>query len=123
MCVHRMLTEYRRHGPVFFKVTQLGKLGLARLSSQPESRIVQTLERKTRLWNINQDEKKALTLRKCLILLHSLAERTGLEPATPGVTGPLSKSMFMRVSSQIVFQKVSKTCRFHAGLQTFIPNF
>src|SRR5690606_8360925 len=72
-------------------------------------------------WNINQDEKKALTLRKCLILLHSLAERTGLEPATPGVTGPLSKSMFMRVSSQIVFQKTSKTCRFHAVFQTFIP--
>src|SRR5690606_16554623 len=77
-------------------VTQLGKLGLARLSSQPESRIVQTLERKTRLWNINQDEKKALTLRKCLILLHSLAERTGLEPATPGVTGRYSNQLNYR---------------------------
>src|SRR5690606_937549 len=101
----------------------LGKLGLARLSSQPESRIVQTLERKTRLWNINQDEKKALTLRKRLILLHSLAERTGLEPATPGVTGLVSKSMFMRVSSQIVFQKNLKSMSISCGFAGFYSKF
>jgi hypothetical protein len=59
----------------------------------------------------------------CANPLNSLAERTGLEPATPGVTVLLSKSMLMRVSSQFVFQKKLKTCRFHAVLRSFIPKF
>jgi len=75
------------------------------------------IKRSLMLGVFNQESKG-----KCFFL-EFLGGRTGLEPATPGVTDPLSKSMFMRVSSQIVFQKTLKTCRFHAVFRTFIPKF
>ena len=42
---------------------------------------------------------------KLLIYLNILAEWTGLEPATPGVTGRGAKSMLARVCGRFEFQK------------------
>ena len=49
------------------------------------------------------DEKKALTSCKRLILLNSLAERTGLEPATPGVTGRYSNQLNYRSAAVYIY--------------------
>jgi hypothetical protein len=53
-----------------------------------------------------------------------LAERTGLEPATPGVTGRGIKSILARVSALFAFQKKAKqatvSCGFPHGVSKIL---
>ena len=48
-----------------------------------------------------------------------LAEWTGLEPATPGVTGLCSERAFMRVCGQSAFQKQCNSVQIRRGLRRF----
>src|SRR5687768_12426722 len=49
--------------------------------------------------------------------LNFLAEWTGLEPATPGVTGRCQKSMFMRVCGPQLFQNYPRCESSSCGLE------
>jgi hypothetical protein len=52
-----------------------------------------------------------------------LAEWTGLEPATPGVTGRMAAPATARVPSCFVFQSFGNRWRIHAGSAGVIPKF